>query len=205
MITGSDKPPIAKRELLEVAAVTVTFAPLAVRVPEPVPLAPTATLPTPTGVGVALSTPGEVDPVPAREMVKVGLDPFDVTVTLPLALVADVGAKVTVKLALCPAVSVTGGVIPLSVKPVPLIPTCETVTDELPRLVTVCDSGRLVPVCTVPKFKLAGFAPSVPVPDGGCTAADLPELNPWQPTRVARARKAIARVLVLVPFTSPIV
>ena len=73
-----------------------------------------------------------------------------------------------VKLALCPAVSVTGGVIPLSVKPVPLIPTCETVTDELPTLVTVCDSGRLVPVCTVPKFKLAGFAPSVPVPDGGC-------------------------------------
>jgi hypothetical protein len=48
----------------------------------------------------------------------------------------------------------------------------------LPTLVTVCDSGRLVPVCTVPKLKLAGFAPRVPVPDGGCTAADLLELNP---------------------------
>src|ERR1700758_438042 len=123
MIAGSDRPPIVKRELLEVAAVMVMFAPLALRVPEPIPLAPTATLPTPTGAGVALSTPAVADPVPTREMVKVGLDPFDVTVRLPLALVADVGAKVTVKLAPGPAASVTGGVIPLSVKLVPLIPT----------------------------------------------------------------------------------
>jgi hypothetical protein len=85
----------------------VTFAPLGLRVPEPVPLAPRATLPTPTGAGVALSTPAVADPAPAREMVEVGLDPFDVAVTLPLALVADVGAKVTVKLAPCPAASVT--------------------------------------------------------------------------------------------------
>lgn len=178
MIAGSGKPPSANRELLEVAAVTVTLAPLALRVPEPVPLAPTATLPTPTGAGVALSTPAAVDPAPAKEMVKVGLDPFDVTVTLPLALIVDVGAKVTVKLALCPAVSVTGGVIPLRVKPVPLIPTCEMVTVELPTLVTVCERGRLVPVCTVPKFRPVGFALSAPVPDGGCVFADLLELNP---------------------------
>lgn len=40
---------------------------------------------------------------------------------------------------------------------------------EPPVLVTVSDSGWLDPVCTVPKFRLAGFAPSAPaaapVPD----------------------------------------
>jgi hypothetical protein len=123
MIRGSDKPLIAKRELLELAAVTVTFAPVAVRLPEAVPLLPVNTLPTATGAGVALSVPGVLDPVPAREIVRVGLDPLEVTVTLPLALPADAGAKVTVKLALCPAVSVAGVEIPVSVKPVPLIPT----------------------------------------------------------------------------------
>jgi hypothetical protein len=56
-------------------------------------------------------------------MVRVGFDAFEVTVTLPVTLAVDVGAKVTVKVALCPAVSVTGAVIPLRVKPVPLIPT----------------------------------------------------------------------------------
>ena len=202
MIAGSDKPPIVKRELLEVAAVTVTFAPLALRVPEPVPLAPTATLPTAMGAGVALSEPAVADPVPAREMVKVGLDPFDVTVTLPLALAVDVGAKVTVKLALCPAVSVTGGLIPLSLKPAPLIPTCETVTVALPILLTVCDSGKLVPVCTVPKFRLVGLAPNVPVPGGGCTLEDL-ELNPWQATIVARPTRTMASAAALLHFATP--
>jgi hypothetical protein len=135
-------------------------------------------------------------------MVKVGLEPFDVTVTVPLAPAVDVGAKVTVKFALCPAVSVTGGVIPLSVKPVPLIPTCETVTVALPTLVTVCDSGRLVPVCTVPKFRLAGFAPNVPIPGGGCTLADL-ELNPWQATIVARPTRTMASAPALLHFATP--
>src|ERR1700746_3749908 len=114
MIVGSDKPLIAKRELLELAAVTVTFAPVALRLPEAVPLVPVNTLPTASGAGVALSVPDAADPVPASEMISVGLDPFDVTVTLPLALPPDAGAKVTVKVALCPAVSVAGVEIPLS-------------------------------------------------------------------------------------------
>jgi hypothetical protein len=56
-------------------------------------------------------------------MVRVGFEAFDVTVRLPLALPADAGVNVTVKLVLCPAVSVTGVVIPLRLYPVPLIPT----------------------------------------------------------------------------------
>ena len=123
MIFGSDKPPIANRELLEVAAVTVTFAPAAESVPVALPLAPVNTLPTATGVGDADSVPAVVEPVPDKAMVNVGLDPFEVTVTLPLALLADAGVKVTVKEALCPAATVAGVEIPLTVKPVPLAAT----------------------------------------------------------------------------------
>jgi hypothetical protein len=53
----------------------------------------------------------------------VGFDALEVTVTLPLALTADCGVNVTVKVLLWPAVSVTGVVIPLRLNPVPLIPT----------------------------------------------------------------------------------
>jgi len=56
-------------------------------------------------------------------MAKVGLDALEVIVTLPLALPADVGVNVTLKLALWPAVRVTGAVIPLRLNPVPLMPT----------------------------------------------------------------------------------
>jgi hypothetical protein len=56
-------------------------------------------------------------------MVTVGLVAFEVTLTLPLAFAADCGVNVTLKVALWPAVSVTGAVIPLTVNPVPLIPT----------------------------------------------------------------------------------
>jgi hypothetical protein len=72
-------------------------------------------------------------------MVRVGLEALEVTVTVPLALAADVGVKVTLKVVLCPAVRVTGAVMPLSVNPVPLIATCEMVTLVPPVLVTVSD------------------------------------------------------------------
>jgi len=191
MTVGSDKPPIAKRELLELAAVTVTFTPVAVRVPVAVPLVPVNTLPTATGTGAALSVPAVVDPVPERETVKVGLDPFEVTVTLPLALVPDVGAKVTVNVALCPAASVAGVEIPFSVKPVPLIATCEIVTAEPPVLVTVSDRAWLVPVCTVPKFRLVGFAPSAP------TEAPVPD------NAIDRVGFGAFDVIVTVPLALP--
>ena len=69
------------------------------------------------------------------------MDAFDVIVTLPLPLPADAGVKLTLKLALCPAPSVTGVVIPLRVKPVPLIPICEMMTLDPPVLVTVPDKA----------------------------------------------------------------
>jgi hypothetical protein len=122
-IAGNDNPLIAKRELLLLAAVIVTFAPVALRVPVAVPLVPSKTLPTATGAGPTLSCPATAEPLPVSATVKVGLDPLDVTVTLPLALVADVGVKVTVKLAVFPAATVAGVEIPLSTKPVPVTAT----------------------------------------------------------------------------------
>jgi len=55
IVWGSENPPIVKTELLVLAAVTVTLAPLALRVPVAVPLDPTVTLPTLRVVGDTVS------------------------------------------------------------------------------------------------------------------------------------------------------
>jgi hypothetical protein len=52
-------------------------------------------------------------------MLKVGFEAFEAIATLPLALPADCGAKVTLKDALCPGASVTGVLNPEMLKPVP--------------------------------------------------------------------------------------
>jgi hypothetical protein len=105
------------------------------------------------------------------------LDAFEVIVTLPLVLAAVCGANVTVKVALWPAVSVTGAVIPLNVNPVPLIPICEIVTLEPPVLVTVSDRDLLLPTVTLPRARLVGFDPNAPgatpVPDSGMVRLGL--------------------------------
>jgi hypothetical protein len=170
MVAGSDKPLIANNELFELAPVTVTLAPLAVRIPVAVPLVPSTTLPT-AMVEVALSCPVVTVPVPDRGIVSVGLEPVEVTVTLPLTLPAETGANVTLKVALCPEESVAGVEIPLTEKPDPLLATFEIVSVDPPVFVTVSDNTCFVPSGTDPKLKLAGFAPSAPgatpVPDNG--------------------------------------
>ena len=96
--------------------------PVLVTVADTERLPPTVTLPKARLLGLDPSAPGAT-PVPDKGMVNVGLGAFEVMVTLPLAFAADCGVKVTLNVALCPAVSVTGAVIPLTVNPVPLIPT----------------------------------------------------------------------------------
>ena len=93
------------------APVTVTLAPLAVNNPDELPLVPTTTLPRSMVVGVTASCPTATVPVPDKGMVRVGFEALDVMVSLPLALPADDGANETLKLVLCPAVSVTGVVV----------------------------------------------------------------------------------------------
>src|ERR1700723_1543734 len=65
--------------------------------------------------------------VPLRGIDKLGFDAFDVTVAVPGKVPTDVGAKVTVKVVLCPAVNVTGVLIPETLNPVPDAATAETV------------------------------------------------------------------------------
>lgn len=135
IVTGSESPLIVNTALFKLPAETVTLAPLAVSVPEADPLVPTTTLPTAMVVGLTLRVPTAATPVPESGMVRVGFDAFEVTVTVPLAVPADVGVNVTVKLVLAPAVNVTGVVIVPKLKPVPLMLTPETVTAEPPVLV----------------------------------------------------------------------
>jgi len=100
IVAGRERPPTVNAELFVLAPVTVTFAPLAARVPVAEALLPTATLPRLKLVGATVSCPAATAPDPDRGIVSVGLGVVEVTVTLPLAAPDDVGANDTVKLVL---------------------------------------------------------------------------------------------------------
>ncbi len=111
-------------ELFVLAAVTVTVAPLALRVPAAVPLEPTWTLPRARVAGETVSCPtAVVTPVPVTGTVNVEFVAVEVIVRFPLTAPAAVGANFTVNVALCPPFNVRGVVMPLTLMPVPVIPT----------------------------------------------------------------------------------
>ena len=62
-------------------------------------LVPTVTLPKSLDTGDTASWPGAV-PVPARDIVRVGVEASELMEMLPLALPADDGAKITLKVTL---------------------------------------------------------------------------------------------------------
>jgi len=97
---------------------------------------PTFTLPKPRLVGLAANAPG-VTPVADTGMVSVEFVAVEVTMRLPFTGPDAVGINDTVKVAFCPALSVKGVAIPLTLRPAPVIPTFETVTLEAPVLVIV--------------------------------------------------------------------
>jgi len=97
---------------------------------------PTVTLPKLMLLELSPKTPGDA-PVPETAIVNVGFEPSEVMVTIPAKLATDCGAKLTLKVVLCAAFRVRGVVIPLRVKPVPLILACETLTLVPPVLVSV--------------------------------------------------------------------
>jgi hypothetical protein len=96
--------------------------PVFVMVSDSDPMLPAFTLPKLRLVGLALKVPGAT-PIPDTGMVSVGLVAVEVTVRFPLMAPAAVGANLTVSVALCPPLSVNGVVIPLTLMPVPVIPT----------------------------------------------------------------------------------
>jgi hypothetical protein len=89
IVTGSDNPLTLNAELFVLAAVTVTLAPLAVKLPDAVPLVPTTTLPTGSGFGVALSIPAEAA-VPVPVTVCVVVEVWALLIKLNVALAAPV-------------------------------------------------------------------------------------------------------------------
>jgi hypothetical protein len=101
-----------------------------------VALLPVVTFPKLRLVGLAVSWPG-VLPVPDRGTFSAELDAFEVIARLPLTVPPDVGVKVTVKLALWPALKVVGKAKPLAVKPEPVALAAEIVTLAPPELVRV--------------------------------------------------------------------
>jgi hypothetical protein len=93
-------------------------------------------------------------------MLRLGLDPLEVTLMLPVAAPLVVGANSTVKEVLCPAFNVIGTVRPLRVKPLPLAVAAEMVRAVPPELVSVPESDFEFPTCTLPKLKLEGLGES---------------------------------------------
>ena len=127
-------------------------------------------MPKATLEGFGVSAPS-VTPTPEIGRFRLGLEPFDVTVTFPLTEPGPAGANFTVKDVLCPALSVTGIVMPLTLNPLPVADAAEMVTLLPPLLVRVTDWLPVEPTVTLPKVRLEGFGlrlPAVvPVPATG--------------------------------------
>jgi len=100
-------------------------------------------------------------PVPLKETTPGLFEALLAMETLPLAVPTTFGAKVTLKEALWPGVSVRGSVSPPRLKPVPVIVACEIVTFAVPVSVSVTFWVLLLGGVTLPKFKLVGPAESV--------------------------------------------
>jgi hypothetical protein len=88
-------------------------------------------------VGAGVRTAGVPTADPVKGIAKLGFEAFEVTVSVPVKLLAEGGVNVTVKDVLCPGVNVTGGVIPEMLNPVPAAATAEIVALVPPVFVTV--------------------------------------------------------------------
>jgi hypothetical protein len=82
---------------------------------------------------------------------------------LPFTVPLGCGAKETLKLALCPAASVTGRAGPFRLKPEPVTVAWETVRFEPPELPTTSACTALLPTGTLPKVMLDGLTVSCAV------------------------------------------
>lgn len=122
---------------------------------------PTTTVPKLMVEGVADNAPSAT-PDPANAIDRFGFDPSEATAMLPDALPVAVGLNLTLKLALCPALSVAGSVSPLIENCAPVTFAAEIVRLLPPEFVSVSVTVCVTPTCTLPKFTLAGLAVSPP-------------------------------------------
>jgi len=93
-----------------------------------------------------------VTPVPESEMVSGEFVALLATIILPVALPAAAGAKVAVRVAVCPGVKIIPET-PVALKPAPDTLTLEIVMLEFPAFVSVTDCALLFGKVTLPKFK----------------------------------------------------
>ena len=107
--------------------------------------------------------------VPESETVNDGFEASLVTVKVPVGEPAEVGANKTLNDLLAPAARVNGVVTPLTLYPIPVAETCETVTVVPPLLVMVSDRVLLWFTVTLPKLNGEVVAASAP------TLAAVPE------------------------------
>ena len=80
---------------------------------------PIWTLPKLRFAGLADKVPGDT-PVPDRPTLTVAFDALLVTAMFPVIVPVELGANLTLKLVLCPLVSVMGKLMPLTLYPLPL-------------------------------------------------------------------------------------
>jgi hypothetical protein len=110
-------------------------------------------------------------------MLRLGFEPVEVMLTLPVAAPLAVGEKRTAKEVLCPAVNVKGKDKPFKLNPAPLAVAAEMVRLDPPVLARVSDKFALLPTCTLPKARVVGFAVSelaaTPVPESEMLSGEL--------------------------------
>lgn len=129
-------------------------------------LPPTLTLLKATDDGLIVSCDCVAVPKPLRLIASGDPGALLVTETLPLALPAVVGENFTVRELVAPGFRVAAEK-PLSEKPVPEALADDTETGAVPVFVSVTETEPLLPIKTLPKLMLEGFAdnaPCVPVP-----------------------------------------
>jgi hypothetical protein len=99
-------------------------------------------------------------PLPVKEMVVGELVALLITETDPLPAPDAVGVKTTLNVAVEPAAIACGTLIPVVLKPVPEVVIFETLTVELPVLVSVTVCVLLLPTLTLPKLRLVALGES---------------------------------------------
>jgi hypothetical protein len=131
---------------------------------------------------LTLSVPGLGETaVPLSPMLRAGFVASESIITLPVEVPADVGAKVTLKEALCPGVRVSGVVNPEMLKAAGATVACEMCASLPPVFLTVSVWVWLCPVWTLVNVKLAGVAlrvagVAVPVPERAAAVGVLEAL-----------------------------
>jgi hypothetical protein len=163
-VFGKESPLMPKPFPVTVAILMTTFVvPVFVNCTFCVPVCPTMTFPKVSAEGEMLRP--VCVPVPLSETIMGELEASLITVRLPVAAPAAVGANWIWIVLLWPTAIVPEGFPPITLNPAPVIVACEMVTVAVPVLVTVKLCVVVFPTATLPKLRLAPLAESTPAPE----------------------------------------